>query len=252
MAKRGIQGAVLRGLGARDHIATVLSKEHITGKFVRIHLNSPTLFTQAVAAPTAWARVWFPDPNGSETEYQRAYTYSESDAARGDFALDFVLHEPAGPASAWAQSVSPGDTISVMSMGSSKFDLPETLPAGFLLVGDSASIPAICGILETIPDEIPIELYLEQHDETEREIPLPSHPGLAIHWVPREGAESLAAAIEARDWSEWKAWVACESSSLKAIRARLRKEFALPKPSIYAQAYWVTQKPMGTSRDSAG
>ncbi|MFT3886997.1 MAG: SIP domain-containing protein [Arachnia sp.] len=251
MAKRGFQGAIMRSFGARDHVATVVETVLVAPNFLRVRMTSPTLFDEVVVAPTAWLRFWFPDPDGGELEHQRAYTLSEADPATGAFAVDVVLHEPAGPASAWARAAEPGVTVPVMTLGSSKFELPDELPAGYLLIGDSASIPGITGILQTVPADVPIELYLEQHDDTDREIPLPEHPRLTTHWVPRDGAASLAAAIEARDWSDWKAWIACESASLKALRARLRDEFGFPKSEVYAQAYWIHGRAMGSNRSGA-
>ena len=56
------------------------------------------------------------------------------------------------------------------------------------LIGDSASTPAINGIIGALPDEVPIELYLELHDDADRLIPLPEHPRLTAYWVPRDGA----------------------------------------------------------------
>ncbi|EUA87205.1 siderophore-interacting FAD-binding domain protein [Mycobacterium ulcerans str. Harvey] len=88
---------MLRGFGARDHTATVVETVYIAPHFLRIRMVSPTLFEDAQAEPAAWLRFWFPDPKGSNTEYQRAYTLSEADAASGRFAVDVVLHEPAGP-----------------------------------------------------------------------------------------------------------------------------------------------------------
>ena len=131
---RGFQGAMLRGFGARDHTATVLETVRIAPHFVRIRMESPTLFEDAQAEPAAWLRFWFPDPEGSTTEFQRAYTISEADVPAGRFAVDVVLHDPAGPASLWARTVEPGATIAVMSlMGSSRFDTP-----------DRTARPAIC------------------------------------------------------------------------------------------------------------
>ena len=248
MAKRGFQGAVLRGFGARDHQATVVSTRVLSPNFLRIELTSPTLFEDAVVSPTAWVRFWFPDPDGRDVEHQRAYTLSEADPESGAFSIDVVLHEPSGAASTWAATAQPGATISLTSLGSSKFELPEELPAGYLLIGDSASIPAITGILQTIPAEVPIELYLEEHEATDRLIPLPGHPRLRTHWVPRRGAESLAAAIEARDWSDWYAWAATEAASLKLLRSRLRDDFGVPKSEVYQLAYWVHGRSMGTLR----
>lgn len=247
MAKRGVQGAIMRGFGARDHEATVVGTELLAPGFLRVRMISPTILSEVVVAPTAWLRFWFPDPDGGETEHQRAYTLSEADPDTGAFACDFVLHEPAGPASSWAKAATPGMTVPVTALGSSAFEVPEEPPAGYLLIGDSASIPGITGIIGAVPDEIAIELYLEEHDEDERLIPLPEHPRLRIHRVPRRDAGSLAASIADRDWSDWKAWVACESASLKMLRARLRA-FGFPKTEVHAQAYWIQGRTMGTDR----
>ncbi len=246
---RGFQGAVLRGFGARDHTATVIETVRIAPHFVRIRMESPTLFQDAQAEPAAWLRFWFPDPEGSSTEFQRAYTISEADVPAGRFAVDVVLHDPAGPASLWARTVEPGATIAVMSlMGSSRFDTPLEQPAGYLLIGDSASIPGINGIIGVVPDDVPIEAYLEQHDDSDTLIPVAQHPRLRLTWVTRRDEKSLAAAIERRDWSDWYAWATPEASTLKHVRTRLRDDFGFPKSEIHAQAYWSAGRAMGTRR----
>ncbi|MEO6794007.1 MAG: ABC transporter ATP-binding protein/permease [Mycobacterium sp.] len=251
---RGLQGAVLRGLGAREHTATVLETVSIAPHFVRVRMVSPTLFDDAVVEPTAWLRFWFPDPDGSSTEHQRAYTISEADPTTGRLAVDILVHEPTGPASRWARTATPGTTISAMSlMGSSRFETPaetDEQPAGYLLVGDAAAITGMNGIIDTIAPEIPIELYLEQHNDHDALIPLATHPRLRVHWVPRRDATSLAAAIEARNWSNWYAWLTPESASLKHVRARLRDEFGFPKSEVHAQAYWTAGRAMGKLRSS--
>jgi len=246
---RGFQGAMLRGFGARDHTATVIETVGIAPHFVRVRMESPTLFDEAQAEPAAWLRFWFPDPEGSKTEFQRAYTISEADVPAGRFAVDIVLHDPAGPASLWARTVKPGATIAVMSlMGSSRFDVLDEQPAGYLLIGDSASIPGMNGIVGVVPDDVPIEMYLEQHDDNDTAIPLAQHPRLQLHWVSRRDEKSLAAAIENRDWSNWYAWATPEATTLKHVRTRLRDEFGFPKSEIHAQAYWSAGRAMGTRR----
>ena len=246
---RGFQGAMLRGFGARDHTATVIETVRIAPHFIRIWMQSPTLFDDVQAEPAAWLRFWFPDPDGSSAEFQRAYTISEADVSAGRFAIDVVLHDAAGPASLWARTVAPGAAIAVMSlMGSSRFDIPDEQPAGYLLIGDSASIPGINGIIGVVPDDVPIEMYLEQHDDNDTLIPLAAHPRLRVHWVGRRDEKSLAAAIENRDWSDWYAWATPEATTLKHIRTRLRDEFGFPKSEIHAQAYWSAGRAMGTRR----
>ncbi|MCV7194377.1 ABC transporter ATP-binding protein/permease [Mycolicibacterium brumae] len=245
---RGLQGALLRGFGARDHIATVTGTELLTPNFLRIRLTSPTVFNDLDAQPTAWLRFWFPDPDGSDTEFQRAYTLSEADPESGDFAIDVVLHDPAGPASLWARSAGPGDQIAVMAMGSVGFHVTEEPPAGYLLVGDAASTPAINGIIGAVPSDIPIECYLETHHDDDLLIPIAEHPRLRVHRVPRADTTSLATAVESRDWSNWYAWVGCETGSLKHLRNRLRGEFGFPKSEMHAQAYWIFGCGMGSWR----
>lgn len=246
---RGFSGVMLRSFGARDHIATVIETVPIAPHFVRVRMSSPTLFEDVDAEPAAWLRFWFPDPDGSKAEFQRAYTISEADVAAGRFAVDVVLHDPAGPASLWARSVQPGATIAVMAlMGSSRFDVPDEQPAGYLLIGDSASIPGMNGIIGVVPDDVPIEMYLEQHDDNDTLIPIAQHPRLRLHWVARHDEKSLAAAIETRDWSDWYAWATPEATTLKHVRARLRDDFGFPKSEVHAQAYWSAGRAMGTRR----
>jgi ATP-binding cassette, subfamily B, bacterial IrtA/YbtP len=248
---RGFQGAMMRGFGARDHEVTVLDTEWLAPHFLRIRMVSPTVFTDAVAEPTSWLRFWFPDPDGTDTEFQRAYTISEADTETGHFSIDVVLHEPAGPASAWARTVAPGATIAAMSMGSKGFaiaDDPADRPAGYLLIGDAASTPAINGIIAAVPQDIPVEVYLEQHGDDDLLIPLAEHPRMALHRVPREDVTTLSAAISSRDWSNWYCWAGPEAGALKHLRTRLRDEFGFPKQEIHAQAYWTEGRAMGTKR----
>lgn len=246
---RGFSGVMLRSFGARDHTATVIETVRIAPHFVRVRMTSPTLFEDVDAEPAAWLRFWFPDPDGSKTEFQRAYTISEADVSAGRFAVDIVLHDPAGPASSWARTVRPGATIAVMAlMGSSRFDVPDEQPAGYLLIGDSASIPGMNGIIGVVPDDVPIEMYLEQHDDDDTLIPIAQHPRLRLHWIIRHDEKSLAAAIESRDWSNWYAWATPEATTLKQVRARLRDEFGFPKSEVHAQAYWSAGRAMGTRR----
>ncbi|MGV9860035.1 ATP-binding cassette domain-containing protein [Gordonia sp. NPDC003425] len=243
---RGFSGAMMRAFGARDHSATVTGTESVTSHCIRVRFHSDTLFDEVVAGPTTWVRGWFPHDDGKES--QRGYTFSECDPDARTFAIDFVLHQPAGPASSWATQAQPGQTLSMVYMSSMALDIPTVDgPAGYLLIGDSASIPAINSIIPAVPAQTPIELYLEEHEPADRELPLATHPRLRVHWVHRADAASLATALEARDWSDWYAWAGPESNSLKEIRKRF-KEFGFPRAETHVQAYWAQGKAMGKER----
>ncbi|AKK29829.1 ABC transporter ATP-binding protein/permease [Mycobacterium sp. EPa45] len=248
---RGFQGAMLRRFGGRDHPATVERTEDVAPHCVRITMSSPTLFDDVDAGPTTWLRFWFPDPDRGSTEFQRAYTLAWAEPEAGRFAIDVVLHEPAGPASAWASTAHPGMTIPVVSLGSSPFAVPDDLPAGFLLIGDSASIPAINSIMAVLPPDLDVEVYLELHCESDTLIPLTPHPRRRLHWVTRTDDTSLAAAIEDRDWSNWTVWAGTEAGALKHLRKRLKEDFGFPKTEVKAQAYWTQGREMGRTRDDA-
>ncbi|WP_131727774.1 siderophore-interacting protein, partial [Mycobacteroides sp. H101] len=245
---RGFQGAVLRGLGARDHVATVVGTSQVAPNCVRLTMSAPTLFEDLLHTPAEWLRFWFPDPEGGTTEHQRAYTIVSTDAGAGEFAIDVVIHEPAGPACRWAGAAQPGMTIPVVAFGSARFEIPEDLPAGFLLIGDSASIPAINSILTALPTDVDVEVYLERHSPDDELIPLTEHPRRVLHWVDRTDETSLAGAIEARDWSNWYAWAGPEAGSLKHLRKRLKEQFGFPKADVHAAAYWTFGRAMGSRR----
>lgn len=245
---RGLAGAVMKGLGTRDHLSTVVGTELVASHLLRVRMHSPTVFEDVTFGPTTWLRFWFPDPEGGETEHQRAYTLTEADPETGSYAFDVVLHDPSGPASLWARRAKAGDQIVANLYGSAPFEVPRELPAGYLLIGDSASLPAINSLLAVLPATVSAEVYLEQHVAADRELVVVEHPRARVHWIPRQGAESLAAAIERRDWSDWYVWMATEADSLKHLRTLIRDEFGFPKTSIHLQAYWNEGRAFGKKR----
>ncbi len=238
----------MRQAGTPEYTATVIDRHLVAEHVVRIRMQATGIFIDAPADATSWLRFWFRDPEGGNEEHQRAYTIIEPDVTDDTFSIDMVLHEPAGPASVWATIAKPGDTIDTTVLGST-FQVPDgdELPDGYLLVGDSASLPAIREIVEALPVGMPIEVYLEQHHEADRELFTIQRERLNLHWVERENPGSLAAALEPRDWTNWRAWIAPESASMKFLRERL-KEFGFPKSEITAQAYWIHGRAMGKNR----
>ncbi|PRC51864.1 siderophore-interacting protein, partial [Mycobacterium sp. ITM-2017-0098] len=82
-------------------------------------------------------RMWFTD---GDRRHQRGYTLVNPDPANDTVDVEFALHD--GVASRCAQRAEAGDTIEATVLGSS-FALPEPRPAGYLIVGDTASLPAI-------------------------------------------------------------------------------------------------------------
>ena len=246
---KGIQGAVLKGLGAREHVLTVTGREYRADHFVRVFLHSDTLLTPEGEAPGNWVRAWFPDPDGGAKQFQRGYTLAEADPGTGEFAIDFVIHHPMGPAAYWATTCEPGDQIVAMRLGEEPFELLDPAPRGYLFLGDLASYPAIHALASSIPPEHPVVVYLEQHDERDVELPLPEGPNIEARWVDElPDGQGLAQAIFGRDWTGWYAWVTAESLATRRARTPLEREFGLNRATLHAQAYWVRGRAMGKSR----
>ena len=246
---KGIQGAVLKGLGAREHVLTVTGREYRADHFVRVFLHSDTLLAPGGEAPGNWVRAWFPDPDGGAKQFQRGYTLAEADPGTGEFAIDFVIHHPMGPAAYWATTCEPGDQIVAMRLGEEPFELLDPAPRGYLFLGDLASYPAIHALASSIPPEHPVVVYLEQHDERDVELPLPSGPNIEARWVDElPDGQGLAQAISGRDWTGWYAWVTAESLATRRARTPLEREFGLNRATLHAHAYWVRGRAMGKSR----
>lgn len=246
---KGVEGAVLKTLGAKEHLLTVIGREYRAEHFVRVRMRSDTLLHREGEAPGNWVRAWFPDPDGGSKQYQRGYTLADVDPQQGTFAIDFVVHHPMGPASYWATTCEVGDQITAMRYGEEPFKLLEPAPTGYLFLGDLASYPAIYALACSIPAESQVVVYLEQHDERDAELPLPSGSNIVARWVPElPDGQALVQAIAGQDWTGWYAWVTAESVATRHAKTVLQREFGLNRSTLHSHAYWTRGRAMGKSR----
>ena len=219
---RGIQGAALKALGAQDHVMTVVGRERRAEHFIRIHFRSETLLQDIIDTPGSFIRGWFPDPDGGNKQFQRGYTIINADPAAGTFDIDFVIHQPLGPASAWALNCETGDELVVTRYGADAFSLLDPPPAGYLFLGDLAAYPAICEIVASIPEDQKVVVYLESHSEHDFDLPLPEGPNIEAAWVPElPDGQGLAQALAGRDWAGWYAWVTAEVLATRRAKTLL-------------------------------
>jgi NADPH-dependent ferric siderophore reductase len=230
---RGFQGAVLKLLRAGDYQLTVTGRREITPHFLRLSFAAGGMLADRPLHPTMWIRMWFAD---GEKQHQRGYTLVNPDPQADTVDIDFALHD--GIASRWAQNAQPGDTIEVTVLGSN-FTLPEPPPAGYVIVGDTASLPAINSLLDAIGDT-PARVFLEAGHDDDKELPVARSAGVV--WVDRKNAgEALVQAVSstAFDAPDHFGWVACDNRITRAVAKVFREEYSIPRKSIKAQAYWV-------------
>ena len=166
----------------------------------------------------------------------RGYTLVNPDPAAGTVSIDFAMHD--GLATRWAQQAEPGDVLEVTVLGSN-FSLPEPAPSGYVIVGDTASLPAINSLLDAIGDA-PARVFLESAHDDDRDLPIARDADVV--WVDRKNdGEALVEAVSssAFDASDHFGWVACDNRTTRAVSKIFREDYKIPRKSIKAQAYWV-------------
>ncbi len=232
-ASRGFAGAVLKLLRAGDYRLTVTGREEISPHYLRLSFEAGGLLSAHQVHPTMWIRLWFADGDKS---HQRGYTLVDPNPAADTFDIEFALHD--GIASNWARVAQPGDTIEATVMGS-KFAIPEPRPAGYVIVGDCASLPAINSLLTAIGDA-PAQVFLEAGCDDGKHLPVARD--VDVTWVDRKGGgEALLEAVRsaAVECGSHFGWVACDSRTTRSVVKVLREDFGIPRKSIKSQAYWV-------------
>ena len=227
---RGWQGAVLKLMRAGDYQLTVTGRREISPRYLRLSFDAGGMLVHHAVHPTMWIRIWFADG------HQRGYTLVDPNPEADSFDLEFALHE--GCASDWARTAQPGDTVEATVLGS-KFAIPDPPPNGYVIVGDTASLPAINSLLESIADA-PARVFLQACCDGDKYLPV-ARPDV-VTWVDhKDDCDSLLEAVRsaAFDAADHFGWVACNTQTTRSVAKVLREDFGIPKKSIKAQAYWV-------------
>ena len=197
----------------------VVSLERISPTFVRVELGGPDLadfgvdgprwdqriklvlpdpetggITSTEGADESWWATWLERP-ATERGHMRTYTIRD---VRGSgegttFVVDMVLHlegDLVGPGSTWASRATVGDRIVVLAprrgFAYGGIEFTPAPGADLLLVGDETAVPAICTVLEQLPDDARGTAFLE--------VPLAADvqdvrgpAGVEVVWLAREG-----------------------------------------------------------------
>ena len=230
---RGFEGVLCKIWRGGDYAITVTGRTEITPNYLRLHFEAADLLADRELHPTMWIRGWFPD---GQKSHMRGYTLVDPDPAAGTVSIDFALHD--GLATRWAQRAEAGDVLEVTVLGSN-FSLPEPAPSGYVIVGDSASLPAINSLLDAIGDA-PARVFIESAHDDDRDIPIVRNTDVV--WVDRKNdGEALVDAVSssAFDASDHFGWVACDNRTTRAVSKIFREDYGIPRKSIKAQAYWV-------------
>ena len=233
----------------RRRLLTVRQVQRLTPHMIRITLGGDDLegFTSLgfddhikliFADPATGA---LPSTTDGPRPPMRDYTPRRFDAVAHTLEIDFAIHD-AGPATQWAEQATPGQQIGVGGPRGSMV-IPMAFD-GYLLVGDDTALPAITRRLAELPAGAPVVVVAEV-DGPADELVFESAANVQVTWVHRQGAAPgtttlLLDAIKtlALPAGDFHAWVACETSAAKALRAHLIAERGARPQWTKAAGYW--------------
>lgn len=190
-------------------------------------------------------KLFFPDGSvGADGEPQSAardYTPRRYDPIAGVLEIDFALHD-AGPATRWAEQARPGQSLRLGGPRGS-FIIPTDFD-WHLLIGDETALPAIGRRLAELPAGARA-VVLAEVDGPADHLAFTSVADVSVDWVHRNGAPPGATTLLTDTLAtlrlpagDYYAWVACESLTAKALRARLIADHGANPNWIRAAGYW--------------
>ncbi len=179
-------------------------------------------------------------PANEHKPVSRTYSVRSFDPERQELDVEFVLHEHAGPASAWAAAARPGQRIGIAGPAAP----PALLQVATfnLFAGDRSALPALCARVEALPPASVAHVLLSL-PAAFGEVTLQSAAEVRLQRVGDHPGE-LARAVQRVPWPSRRAvgqcfaWVAGESEEVVSARKYLREELRLPQAQMYTVPYW--------------
>ncbi|MDQ0642012.1 siderophore-interacting protein [Microbacterium murale] len=218
------------------------------------------LLDEPTPHPSEWYSRWRALAE-AERNVLRTYTPSAIRSEQGEIDVDFFLHEPAGPASAWAASARPGDQLVVTGpdarMGRTGYGIHWNPGEArrFLLVADETAYPAVRNILRSLAPEAHADVLLEVTDHADdvlsQDAPRNANVRVSIRGKqPETGVETAVRdwgetrGTMARDDGEFYAWLAGEAGSITRVRRYLTRDLGISKERVAFLGYWRVGGPL--------
>ncbi|WP_255949722.1 siderophore-interacting protein [Streptomyces odontomachi] len=213
-----------------------------------------------------WWRAWRQLPDGVRA-VMRSYTVRgqrHNPDGSSEIDIDFALHGrpdapgathttatvlreavPAGPASRWAARASPGDRALVLGPAVADNSAVRFRPPAdtdlVVLCADETALPAVAGILESLPPGLRVRAWCEVPCDADRQ-DLSTRADAHITWLVREtGAPRLDTTLRDAQLPATAApyaWVAGESSQVKSVRRHLVGERGFDRGRVTFVGYW--------------
>lgn len=207
---------------------------------VRLFLPPPDLIEPAWPMLGADGLLQLPPPE--QRPAVRKYTIRQIDVTAGTLAIDFVLHDDAGPGSAFAARARAGDRIGMAGPGGRGLKAAQR----YLFICDETGLPAAARMLEALPESAQGLALIEVADRKE-ELPLAAPAGIAIRWLHRDarrpgGQSTLLEAFDALAWDadgpDLYLWSATEHDVFRQIRSAAKERLRAERDQHLVVSYW--------------
>ncbi|MGW2828176.1 siderophore-interacting protein [Streptomyces sp. NPDC001286] len=194
-----------------------------------------------------WWQAWRELPDDVRA-VMRSYTLRALRHDPDEIDIDFVLHTPAGPASAWAARAVAGDNVLILGPAIAdnraiRFRPPEDTDL-MVLWGDESALPAVSSVLESLPPGTPARVWLEVRDAGNIQ-DLPTAADAEITWLVRDDdAECAPLALDALRAARLPlalrpyVWIAGESGCVKELRRHFVRERGIDRRRVTFVGYW--------------
>ncbi|MFC3614180.1 siderophore-interacting protein [Lutimaribacter marinistellae] len=179
------------------------------------------------------ATVW---PSGHKALHRPVYTLRHVDPAAGTFTFDLFRHE-GGRATEWAGKVRPGTVVGLTGPGGG--GLVET--SAITLYADETGFPAVARIVESLPQNATGIAVLSAGAGADCGYPMPTHPGIEIHWTPGRIDLAARAIAERKDHPNHFLWFAGEQRQARTLRDWCRSTDLDVRAHSIA-AYWTDRR----------
>lgn len=217
----------------------VSSKQWVSPHLVRITLTGEDMAFFPQGSESANCKLVFSIREGETVV--RTYTVRSYREADQEIDIDFFIHDAPGPASDWARGAEVGDTIGFKGPSSPK--LVNTNADWIIIAGDMSAMPAMEANIERMPSTAKGTVVFEVVSEADiRTIAAPK--GINLQWLinphPDHPNDLLVEAVTSVPIPSKRisAWVAGESSSIRALRQYFKDELSIEKTHFYGSGYW--------------
>jgi len=187
-----------------------------------------------------WWQAWREQPDDMRA-VMRSYTLRSLRRDPDEIDIDFVLHEPAGPASRWAARASAGDRVQLLGPAIAdnraiRFRPPADTDL-VLLWGDETALPAVSAILEALPAGQRARVWLEVRDAGDIQ-DLATEADAEITWLVGESALDAIRGTQLPPAAHPYAWIAGESGCVKELRRHFVRERGVDRRRVTFVGYW--------------